>query len=132
MVNDPISDLIIRIKNAGKVGKAEVTVPYSKLKAAIADTISKAGFVGKVEKGGKGIAKTLTIELLYLNASGSPKITDVKRVSKPGRRLYKGVKHIFPVRYGKGAAIYSTPKGILTDEQARKESVGGEELFKIW
>ncbi len=131
MVNDPISDLIIRIKNAGKVGKTEVTVPYSKLKAAIADTISKAGFIGKVEKSGKGITKTLTIELLY-NPSGSPRVTDVKRVSKPGRRLYKGVKHIFPVRYGNGAAIYSTPKGILTDEQARKESVGGEELFKIW
>jgi small subunit ribosomal protein S8 len=131
MVGDPISDLIIRIKNAGKVGKSEVTVPYSKLKEAIAKTISNAGFIGKVEKGGKGIAKTLTIELLY-QTNGAPKVTDVKRVSKPGRRLYKGVKHIFPVRYGRGAAIYSTPKGILTDTQARKEKVGGEELFKIW
>ena len=131
MVGDPISDLIIRIKNAGSVGKIELTVPHSKLKAAVAESISKAGFVGKIEKDGKGIAKTLTIELLY-SPAGKPRITDVKRVSKPGRRLYKGVKHIFPIKYGKGAAIYSTPKGILTDEQARKEQVGGEELFKIW
>jgi small subunit ribosomal protein S8 len=131
MVGDPISDLIIRIKNAGSVRKSELTLPHSKLKAAVAEAMSKAGFVGKVDKGGKGVAKTLTIELLY-KTDGSPRITDLQRISKPGRRLYKGVKHIFPIKYGKGVAIYSTPKGILTDEQARKERVGGEELFKIW
>ena len=131
MVGDPISDLIIRIKNAGKVAKAEVTVPYSKLKFAIAQALQKAGFVGEVSKNGKDITKTLTIELLY-KGDGNPRITDVKRVSKPGRRLYKGVKHIHPVKYGKGAAFYSTPNGILTDTQARKARVGGEELFKIW
>ncbi len=131
MVGDPISDLIIRIKNAGSVAKAEVTVPYSKLKFAIAQALQKAGFVGEVSKNGKDVSKTLTIELLY-KSDGTPRIADVKRVSKPGRRLYKGVKHIFPIKYGKGAALYSTPKGILTDSQARKERVGGEELFKIW
>ncbi|MCD5384531.1 MAG: 30S ribosomal protein S8 [Candidatus Pacebacteria bacterium] len=131
MVGDPISDLIIRIKNAGRVHKEELTMPHSKLKAAVAEAMSKAGFIGKVEKNGKNVKKTLTIELLY-KADGAPRIADVKRVSKPGRRLYKGVKHIFPIKYGKGVAIYSTPKGILTDEQARKERVGGEELFKIW
>ena len=131
MVGDPISDLIIRIKNAGSVAKAEVTVPYSKLKFAIAEALQKAGFVGEISKNGKDVTKTLTIELLY-KSDGTPRITDVKRISKPGRRLYKGVKHIFPIKYGKGAALYSTPKGILTDAQARKERVGGEELFKIW
>lgn len=131
MVGDPIADLIIRIKNAGRVRKEEVVVPHSNLKAAVAETLSKAGFVGKVDKSGKGVKKALTVELLY-KADGSPRIMDVQRVSKPGRRLYKGVKHIFPVRYGKGAAIFSTPKGIMTDTEARKARVGGEELFKIW
>jgi small subunit ribosomal protein S8 len=131
MVGDPISDLITRIKNAGSVRKDEIVVPYSKFKHAVADALSKAGFVGAVEKGGKGIAKELTIGLLY-KADGKPRIMDVKRISKPGRRLYKNVKQIFPVRYGKGAAFFSTPAGILTDTEARKAKVGGEELFKIW
>ncbi len=131
MVNDPISDLIIRIKNASRVGKSFVALPHSKLKASVADTLHKAGFVGEVSKEGKGVKKTLIVEILY-KKDGSPRIMDVKRISKPGRRLYKSVKHIFPVRYGKGASIFSTPKGILTDVEARKERVGGEELFKIW
>jgi small subunit ribosomal protein S8 len=131
MVNDPISDLIIRIKNAGRVGKVLVSMPYSKFKHATSDTLSKAGFVGEVSKDGKGTRKTLTIKLVY-KENGSPRITDVQRISKPGRRLYKGVKHIFPYKYGKGTVIFSTPKGILTDTEARKKKVGGEELFKIW
>ena len=131
MVNDPISDLIIRIKNAGAAGKACVSVPFSKFKYAVSQALSKAGFVGDVSKSGKGVHKTITIELMY-TSNGAPRISDVKRISKPGRRLYKGVKHIFPVKYGKGAAFFSTPKGILTDSQARKQRVGGEELFRIW
>ena len=131
MVNDPISDLIIRIKNAGNVGKPSIKVPFSKFKMAVADTLSRVGFVGEVGKEGKGVDKVLTIELLY-KSDGAPRIMDVKRISKPGRRLYKGIKHIFPVRYGKGAAIFSTPNGVLTDTEARKAQVGGEELFRIW
>ena len=131
MVNDPISDLITRIKNAGAVGKVNLEVPYSKFKHAVAEALSKAGFVGSISKDGKGVNKTFTIELIYKN-SGAPRIMDVKRVSKPGRRLYKSVKHIFPIKYGKGAAFFSTPNGILTDTEAREQKVGGEELFRIW
>ena len=131
MVNDPIADLIIRIKNAGNVGKRVVEVPYSKFKHAVADALQESGFIGTVQKAGKGVAKTLTIELLYAK-NGSPRISGVRRISKPGRRLYKGVKHIFPVKYGKGAAFFSTPNGVLSDTQARKQRVGGEELFRIW
>jgi len=131
MVGDPISDLIIQIKNAGRVHKESLGLPYSKFKAAVAEALSKAGFVGAVGKTGKGIEKTLTIDLLY-KASGAPRINDVKRVSKPGRRLYKNVKHIFPIKYGKGAAFFSTPNGVLTDTEAREQKVGGEELFRIW
>ncbi len=82
MVGDPIADLIIRIKNAGNVGKGVVEVPYSKFKASVAEALSGAGFVGSVEKDGKGVKKTLTIELLYSN-TGEPRISDVKRISKP-------------------------------------------------
>lgn len=131
MVTDPIADFITRLVNAGNVHKATIAVPYSKLKHAVADVLARAGFVGTVEKEGKGIQKTLTVELLY-KADGSPRISGVQRVSKPGRRLYKGTKEIFPVRYGKGAALFSTPQGIMTDTDARKARVGGEELFKIW
>ncbi len=131
MVNDPISDLIIRIKNAGNVGKADLEVPYSKFKYAVAEALSKAGFIGEVSKNGKGVNKVFNIELIYKN-TGAPRIMDVKRISKPGRRLYKSVKHIFPIKYGKGAAFFSTPNGILTDSEAREQKVGGEELFRIW
>ncbi len=131
MVNDPVADLIIQMKNAGMVGKLFVDVPYSRFKHAIADALNRAGFVGEVDKKGKGVNKTLRIELIYLK-DGSPKIKGVKRISKPGRRLYKGVKHIFPVRYGFGVAVFSTPKGVLTDKEARERNVGGEELFRMW
>lgn len=101
------------------------------MKHEIADALKDAGFVGAVEKGGKGVQKTLTISMLY-KESGHPRISGVQRVSKPGRRLYKGVRDIHQVRYGKGVAVFSTPKGILTDAGARKAQVGGEELFKMW
>ncbi len=130
-VNDPIADLIVRIKNAGAVGKETVRVPYSKMKHAIAETLLRSGFVAGVEKEGKGVKKSLIIKLAYTE-KGTPRIRNFKRVSKPGRRLYRSVKEIFPVRYGKGVAVFSTPKGILSGEEARKENAGGEILFEIF
>lgn len=130
MVNDPISDLIIKIKNATLVGKEDVSIPYSNLKYAIAVTLSKAGFVGDVAKKGKKITKTIDIQLLYKNKKS--KINDVQRISKLSRRIYIGVNDIKPVKQGRGSLILSTPKGILTDKEAKKERVGGEALFKIW
>lgn len=131
MVGDPIGDFIIRLKNAGAVAHESVSVPHSKMKLAIAEVLKEAGFIKDVEKRGKKVRKTLNIDLMY-NKNGSPRITEVKRISKPSRRIYKGAAEIFPVRYGKGMLILSTPKGILTDAQARKEGVGGEALFEIW
>lgn len=130
MVNDPIADLITRIKNASLVQKESVSMPYSKMKEAVALTLKKAGFVGEVTKEGEGAGRTLVIALKY--QKGQPSIRGVKRISKPGRRLYAGVKEIHPVKYGKGALILSTPRGILTDAEARKVRAGGETLFKIW
>jgi small subunit ribosomal protein S8 len=130
MVNDPTGDFIIRLKNATAVRKDTVEVPYSKMKEAIALTLKKAGFVGEVTKEGVGAKRTLIVELKYRD--GVSVIRGVKRISKPGRRLYAGVADVHPVKYGKGALILSTPRGILTDAEARKLRAGGETLFKIW
>ena len=131
MVNDPIADFIIRVKNAGMVGKHEVALPYSKLKHAIADTLVKAGFLEKTRKQGKLVDTELVVYLKY-GANGRHAINDVKRVSKPGRRLYIKAADVHAIKYGKGKLILSTPAGILTGEEAKEKNVGGEQLFTIW
>jgi small subunit ribosomal protein S8 len=131
MTNDTIGDLIIRLANAGAIKKASVSMPYSAFRYAVADKLKDAGYVAGVEKKGKKIRKTLDITLKY-DAAGAHAITGVKRISKPGRRLYKSMREIMPVRYGHGALLLSTPKGVLTDKEARKQKVGGEALFEIW
>ncbi|MFC1734151.1 30S ribosomal protein S8 [candidate division KSB1 bacterium] len=131
MVTDPVGDFIIRLKNASAVKKDVVITPHSKLRFAVAEALQKIGYIKSVNKKGKKVQKTIEVELQY-NKEGVSPIHGVERVSKPGRRLYFGTKEINPVKYGKGSLILSTPKGILTDLEARKEKVGGEALFKIW
>jgi small subunit ribosomal protein S8 len=131
MITDPVGDLIIRLKNAGAVKHATVSVPFSNLKLAIAEKLKDAGYVTGVDKKGKKVKKTLEVTLKY-NTDGSPFIEGVKRVSKPGRRMYKSVHEITRVRYGHGSLILSTPQGIKTDKEARKEKIGGEAMFEIW
>jgi small subunit ribosomal protein S8 len=128
MVTDPVSDLIIQIKNAGKVRKESVLLPYSKLKEAIANVLVAEGYLKSASK--KKTSPTLEVVLNYHN--GEAKIKEVQRISKPSRRIYKGFEDIHPMKGGFGKTIFSTPKGILTDRQAIKEKVGGEVLFKIW
>jgi small subunit ribosomal protein S8 len=131
MVTDPVADLITRLKNAGAVKHASVSVPFSNFKMAIAEKLKDAGYVSGVDKKGKKVKKTLEVVLKY-GEDGKAFIKGVKRVSKPGRRLYRSADQITRVRYGYGALILSTPKGIKTDKEARKEKVGGEALFEIW
>lgn len=131
MVGDPIGDFIIQLKNASAVKKEVVALPYSKMKHAVADALAKEGYVKAVEKRGKKVKKTLEVTMAY-DETGMPAIRGVLRVSKPGRRMYANVGEIHPVKYGKGKLILSTPAGILTGENARKQNVGGEQLFKIW
>jgi small subunit ribosomal protein S8 len=131
MVNDPVGDFIIRLTNAGAIKKQNISVPFSNFKLAIAEKLKDAGYLTEVEKKGKKVKKTLEIALKY-DSSGMPRIQGVKRISKPGRRMYKSVLDIVPVRYGKGALILSTPSGIKTDKEAKKDKVGGEALFEIW
>ena len=131
MVTDPVADFIIQLKNAGAVGKREVSLPFSNLKFSVAEKLKEAGYIVSAEKKGKKVKKTLAVTLKY-NDAGEHAIHNVKRISKPGRRMYKTVAEITPVHYGQGALILSTPKGVLTDAQARKEKVGGEAMFEIW
>ena len=130
MVTDPIGDLIVQIKNAGLIGKDFVELPHSRHKHDVAAKLKELSFVADVEKVGKE-KPTLKIAIAY-NADGSPKITDIKRVSKPGRRLYVSSQEAYPVKYGNGVLVISTPKGILSDAEARRDRVGGEMLFKVW
>lgn len=123
--------MIIRLKNAAEVKKASVSIPFSKLKHAVALTLRKVGYVGEISETGSGIGKMLVIELAY-DADARPKINGVKRISKPGRRLYAKASEIFPVKYGKGVLVLTTPKGIMTDAEARRDKVGGETMFTIW
>lgn len=130
MVNDPIGDFIVRLKNASDVGLPHVVVSYSKLKHSVADVLVASGFVAKVEKEGKDPKSALTVHLAYKD--GKPRITGVKRISKPGRRMYASVSEINPVKYGKGILVLSTPKGVMTGGQAKKEKVGGETMFEMF
>ena len=130
MVTDPISNLIISLKNASDARKTSVSVPYSALKESIAHTLAKAGYISNIEKKGKKIIKTLEIELVYMN--DEPRIHGVDRISKPSRRIYQKAKDIRMFKSGYGNTIFSTPKGIFLDIDAKKQRVGGEVLFKIW
>ncbi len=126
---DTLANMLIAIKNAGLVNKVSVVLPSSKMKVSILDVLKREGYV-KTYKVSEGIKPTVEVVLEY--KAGEPRIHGVKRVSKPSKRTYTGVKEIASVKYGHGLAVLSTPKGIMTDKEARKEQVGGEVLFNIW
>lgn len=129
-MTDPITDMLNQIKNAQAVGKTEVLLPSSNLKYEIAMMLSKEGFVGEVKKTTKGKVKLLKITLKYDN--GVPAMEGFKRISKPGQRIYQKVHDIKKVRGGFGISIISTPKGLMTNKEARKAKLGGEVLLEVW
>jgi len=118
------------MKNASLVGKTSVLIPYSKLKNEIALCLQKEGYVSDVSKKVKKGVPLLELSLVYVDKT--PRINEVERVSKQSRRVYFGLKDIHQVRSGSGLLVLSTPKGILSGREARREHVGGEVLFKIW
>ena len=128
MVTDPIADLLVRIKNASQVGKERVSLPYSQIKFAIAQILAREGYVAEVEKSKK--TGELSITLSY--QAGRPVLSGVKRISKPSRRMYLGVRDVKPVKHGRGLLVLSTPAGILTGKEAKEKRIGGEALFEIW
>lgn len=127
---DQIANMINMIKNANRVEHESVTVSYSKIKHSIASCLVAEGYLSSVLKKMQKGFPILELGLVYVD--GLPKVTGVERVSKSSRRIYKGVKDIKPTRSGYGLMVLTTPKGILTDKQAKKQMVGGEVLFKLW
>jgi len=130
-VNDPIGDMLTRIRNAQMRGKSTVSTPASKLRAWVLDVLADEGYIRGYEKNdtanGQG---ELVISLKYFE--GTPVIRELKRVSTPGRRVYAGAKEIPSVRNGLGVSIVSTPKGVMSDAAARTANVGGEVLCTVF
>lgn len=127
---DSISNMIIMIKNGSLAGKEVISFPYSKMKNAIAECLKQEGYVKDISKKVKKGQPMLEIGLVYEDKK--PKITEVERISKQSRRVYFGVKNIHSVRNGSGILVLSTPKGILSGKEAKREQVGGEALFRLW
>ena len=128
---DPIADMLTRIRNANALRYEDVSMPSSSIKVGIAEILKNEGFINDFSVSEEKGKKTLTIALKY-SASGERVITNLKRVSKPGLRVYAESDKIPSVLKGLGIAIVSTPSGLLTDKQARKQNVGGEILCYVW
>ena len=130
-MNDPIGDMLTRIRNAQLRGKSTVETPASKLRAWVLDVLADEGYIRGYEKStGKDGHPALSISLKYYE--GTPVIREIKRVSKPGRRVYMGVKEIPSVRQGLGVSIVSTPRGVMSDANARTANIGGEVLCTVF
>ena len=130
-MNDPIADMLTRIRNAQMRGKSTVSTPASKLRGWVLDVLADEGYIRGYEAG-TSVDGHPTLEISLKYYEGTPVIRELKRVSKPGRRVYMGVKDIPQVRQGLGVSIVSTPKGVMSDANARSNNVGGEVLCTIF
>ena len=131
MMTDPIADMLTLIRNAVRVEKETLDVPYSKLKAGVVDVLKREGYVWNYEIIEGTPCNTIRIQLKY-SLSGERVIQSIRRVSKPGRRIYSSSKDLKPVLNGLGITILSTNKGVVSDREAREQKVGGEILCEIW
>lgn len=129
-MTDPVADLLARIRNAGQARHAELICPSSKLKLAVAKVLVDGGFLDAVSVEAQDGKPVLRIRLRY--AEGRSLIDGMRRVSKPSRRVYVDVRHIPRVRRGLGIAVLSTPRGVLSDREAREHQVGGEVVCEVW
>jgi len=129
-MTDPITDMLNQIRNAQAVQKPEVLIPMSKIKNEIANILSKEGFVGEVKKSVRGGQKAIKIILKYDNGIGA--ISGLKRVSKPGQRIYERAVEMKKVHGGYGISVVSTSKGLMTNKEAKKLKLGGEIICQVW
>ncbi len=129
-INDPIGDLLARIRNGQLRGTAKIKSPNSRLRARLLDVLQQEGFIRGYAEIELKDRKELEIELKY--HEGRPVIRELKRVSTPGRRVYASVKELKPHRQGLGVSIVSTPQGVMTDQSAREKNVGGEVLCQVF
>ena len=128
-MTDPIADMLTRIRNGQKARMVSVSMPASKEKEAIAAVLKDEGYITNFETSGEGASRSLTVELKYFE--GSPVIEAVKRVSKPGLRVYKGKEDLPKVLGGLGIAIVSTSSGVMSDREAREKGIGGEVICTV-
>ncbi len=129
-MQDPIADMLTRIRNAQTAGKTIVKIPASKLKFQLGKVLEREGYVGGVKFDGEGIEKRVVIDLKY--ADGAPVIQKIERASRPGLRQYKSKEDVPTVNAGLGVAVISTSKGLLVDREARKLGIGGEVLCTVF
>jgi len=131
MLTDPIADMLTRIRNGGRSRAARVSLPKSRLLSEIARVLHETGYIAGFGDVADAEKPTLSIEIRYSDED-EPMIEGIERISRPGRRVYVGAKKIPQIRSGLGIAILSTPRGVLTDAQAREAGIGGELLAKVW
>ena len=131
MLTDPISDMLTRLRNANQALHIEVTMPSSKMKESIAEILAAEGYVDSFNVRDANVGKALTIRLRY-GADSMRVLQGIRRVSKPGHRVYKQSNGIGRVQGGLGVAIVSTSQGLLTDREARRRNIGGEVLCEVW
>ena len=129
-LSDPIGDMLARIKNSQMRNHKRVEIPSSNFKAKIADVLKNEGYINNFNVENNDNKNTLIIDLKY--NSGSPVITVIERVSRPGRRIFSSAESLPKINNGLGIAIVSTPKGVMTDIEARKQKVGGEVICKVF
>ena len=129
-MQDPIADMLTRIRNAQTAGKTFVRIPASKLKFQLGKLLEREGYVGDVKYDGAGIEKRVVIDLKY--ADGAPVIQRIERISRPGLRQYKTKEAVPTVNAGLGVAVMSTSKGLIVDREARKLGIGGEVLCTVF
>lgn len=128
--SDPISDMLTRIRNAIAVSKTEVSMPYSKIKHGVAELLTKNDFIDGVRSEGEGINKQLIVAINRQDSNA--RITEIQRISRPGRRSYTSAEKIPTVKHGRGIVILSTSKGLMTGDDARKTRIGGELICKVY
>ena len=130
-MSDPLGDMLTRIRNGQRANKSVITVPASKLRSNVLDVLQREGYIRSHSWAeiSSGIAE-LTVELKY--SEGQPVIREISRVSKPGRRVYSGIRKFQPIYNGLGIAILSTPRGVMSDSEARAANVGGEVLCQVF
>ncbi len=131
MMTDPIADMLTRIRNAVAVGHEKVRVPSSKMKEALARILAAEGFIDRYEVNPAGPGAELTLVLRYGDRR-SPAIQGIRRVSKPGHRIYRGSDELRRVQGGLGVAVISTSQGLLPDREARRRKLGGEIVCEVW
>ena len=129
-LTDPIADMLTRIRNANAAKHATVAVPFSRIKESIANILKNEGYIVDYEIKEEGTKKDIVVTLKFVD--GEEVVKGLRRISKPGRRVYSSVDNLPKVLGGLGIAIVSTPKGVLTDKECRKHSVGGEVLCYVW